>query len=110
MLTRELAIATFENGELVPDRLSRKSDAAYIGFADKMLAIYRNGIGLTRRSLHQAVHRVFNEQVDCPGRRIQAFCPQRAERACGRIFRHGHGLSLHVARGAGQERETNSID
>ncbi len=74
MLTRELAIATFENGELVPDRLSRKSDAAYIGFADKMLAIYRNGIGLTRRSLHQAVHRVFNEQVDCPGRRIQAFC------------------------------------
>ncbi len=74
MLTRELAIATFENGELVPDRLSRKSDAAYIGFADKMLAIYRDGIGQTRRSLHQAVHRVFIEQKDCPGRRIEAFC------------------------------------
>ncbi len=74
MLTRELAIATFENGELVPDRLSRKSDAAYIDFADKMLAIYRDGIGQTRRSLHQAVHRVFIEQENCPARRIEAFC------------------------------------
>ena len=74
MLTRELAIAKFENGELVPDRLSRKSDAAYIGYADSMLAIYRNGVGLSRRSLHQAVHRIFNEQVDCLGRRIQVFC------------------------------------
>lgn len=74
MLTRELAIASFENGELVPDRLNRKSDAAYVGFAEEMLDIYRSGTGRTRRSLHQAVHRVFDEQLDCPGRRIQAFC------------------------------------
>lgn len=74
MLTRELAIASFENGELVPDRLNRKSDAAYLGFAESMLDVYRSGIGRTRRSLHQAVHRVFDEQPDCPGRRIQAFC------------------------------------
>jgi len=74
MLTRELAIASYENGELVPDRLNRKSDSAYLGFAEAMLEIYRSGTGRTRRSLHQAVHRVFDEQIDCPGRRIQAFC------------------------------------
>ena len=74
MLTRELAIARFENGEVIPDRLSRKSDGDYLDYADRMLEIYREGVGLTRRSLHQAVQRVFNEQVDCPGRRIQAFC------------------------------------
>ena len=74
MLTRELAIASFENGELVPDRLNRKSDAAYLGFAEAMLDIYRTGIGRTRRSLHQAVHREFDKELDCPGRRIQAFC------------------------------------
>ena len=74
MLTRELAIATFENGELVPDRLTRKSHAAYLGYAEKMLEIYRDGVGQTRRSLHAAVHRVFQEQIDCPGRRILAFC------------------------------------
>ena len=74
MLTRELAIATFENGQLVPDRLSRKANAAYVGFADGMLEIYRNGAGRTRRSLHQAVQGVFKEQIDTPGRRIHSFC------------------------------------
>jgi len=74
MLTRELAIAKFENGQLVPDRLSHKANAAYIGFAEGMLEIYRNGVGRTRRSLHQAVHAVFSEQIDTPGRRIQSFC------------------------------------
>ncbi len=74
MLTRELAIATFDNGVLLPDRLNRKTDAVYLGFADRILEIYRGGQGRTRRSLHQAVHRIFAEQVDCPERRIQAFC------------------------------------
>ncbi len=74
MLTRELAISTFENGVLIPDRLSRKADAVYVAFADRMLEIYRGGVGRTRRSLHQAVHRVFIEQSDCPERRIKAFC------------------------------------
>ena len=74
MLTRELAIATFENGEIVPDRLSRKTNAAYVGYADCMLDIYRGGVGRKRRSLHQAIQRVFDEQIDTPGRRIQAFC------------------------------------
>jgi len=74
MLTRELAIAKFENGELVPDRLTRKNHSEYVGFADSMLEIYRGGVGMTRQSLHSAVERVFKEQVDCPARRIQAFC------------------------------------
>ena len=74
MLTRELAIASFENGEIVPDRLIRKSDAEYLRYSERMLDIYHGGIGLTRRSLHRAVHEVFREQIHCPGRRIQAFC------------------------------------
>ena len=74
MLTRELAIATFENGQLVPDRLTRKNHTAYVGYAEAMLEIYRGGVGHTRRSLHSAVQHVFKEQIDCPGRRIQAFC------------------------------------
>lgn len=74
MLTRELAIATFENDQLIPDRLTRKSHAEYLTFAEKMLDIYRNGIGRTRKSLHSDVHRVFVDQPECPGRRILAFC------------------------------------
>ena len=74
MLTRELAIAKFENGELVPDRLTRRNHSEYIGFANSMLEIYRGGVGMTRRSLHSAVESVFKVHADCPGRRIQAFC------------------------------------
>jgi uncharacterized protein len=74
MLTRELAIARFENGRLIPDRLTRRSHAPYVGHAERMLAVYRGGIGRTRRELHRAVAAVFAQETECPIRRIDAFC------------------------------------
>ena len=74
MLTKELAIAAFENGRLVPDRLNRRVHARYAGYAEDMLQIYRIGVGRSRRDLHKAVHSVFEKESDCPLRRIDAFC------------------------------------
>jgi predicted nuclease of restriction endonuclease-like RecB superfamily len=39
-----------------------------------MLAVYRDGIGRQRRSLHRQIEEVFAEESDCPVRRIDAFC------------------------------------
>jgi uncharacterized protein len=74
MLTRELGIADYENGRLLPDRLNRRSHAHYTAFANKMLQVYGSGLGRTRRELHRAVHAVFAGETDCPIRRIDAFC------------------------------------
>lgn len=73
MLTRELAIATFDRGRLIPDRLTRKSHALYVDLAQSMLHVYQNGVGKNRRSLHNAVRQLFSGS-DCPPRRILAFC------------------------------------
>lgn len=74
MLTRELAIADYKAGRALPDRLSRKHHAGYLAYAERMLAIYRNGAGRTRRELHRGVQAVFADEHDCPLRRIGAFC------------------------------------
>ena len=74
MLTRELAIATYDRGRLIPDRLTRRSHAPYIDLSQSMLEIYRNGIGKSRRSLHTAVRQLFQGITECPPRRILAFC------------------------------------
>ena len=76
MLTREQSIVRydFERGRVVPDRLTRQRHAQYVGCAERALAIYANGNGLTRRELHRGVRRVFAAEPDCPARRIDAFC------------------------------------
>lgn len=76
MLTRELAIADydFRTGAVLPDRLTQKSHAQYVRYAEQMLHVYRKGIGRTRRELHRAVQSVFAAEEDCPARRIDAFC------------------------------------
>src|SRR5258708_7097459 len=74
MLTKELAIADYENGRVLPDRLTRQSHAHYQSYAEGMLQVYRAGIGRTRRELHRAVHAVFAGETDCPIRRLDAFC------------------------------------
>ena len=73
MLTRELAIATFDRGRLIPDRLTRKSHALYVDLAQSMLQVYQNGVGKNRRTLHNTVRQLFSGS-DCPPRRILAFC------------------------------------
>jgi len=74
MLTRELAIAEYDAGRILPDRLTRNSHRQYLAYAQRMLEIYRTGIGRTRRQLHGAVRGVFAHEQDCPARRIDAFC------------------------------------
>lgn len=74
MLTRELAVNTIDGDKVVPDRLMQTDHAHYVGLADTMLQIYREGIGKTRQELHQAVTRLFDDEPDCPPRRIEAFC------------------------------------
>jgi predicted nuclease of restriction endonuclease-like RecB superfamily len=74
MLTKELAIAGYDNGRLLPDRLTRQGHRQYTAYAERMLEVYRTGLGRTRRELHTTVHGVFAEETDCPLRRIEAFC------------------------------------
>lgn len=76
MLTRDLAIARydFQKHRVVPDRLTTREHAHYPLFAERMLQIYRNGIGVCRRDLHRRVQAVFEDETDCPQRRIDAFC------------------------------------
>ena len=76
MLTRELAIAEydFERGRVVPDRLTQRSHRRYLAYAQRMLAVYRGGIGRARGELHRSVRSIFDGEEDCPSRRIDAFC------------------------------------
>ncbi|MGH7140049.1 MAG: DUF790 family protein [Pirellulales bacterium] len=74
MLTREHAIAAYKSGRVLPDRLDRRRHAQYGEYAEQMLAVYRRGLGRTRRELHSQVHETFAGEADCPLRRIAAFC------------------------------------
>ena len=76
MLTRELAIADydFQAGRILPDRLTRQQHGQYLDYAERMLHVYRSGIGRTRRDLRRAVWQILADEDDCPGRRIDAFC------------------------------------
>jgi hypothetical protein len=73
MLTREHAIVDYDRGRAFPDRLERKGHAHYVAYADRMLAIYRRGIGRQRRALHRDVEALFADEPNCPVRRIRAF-------------------------------------
>jgi uncharacterized protein len=73
MLLSEHAIVVFERGRAIPDRLTRQAHARYPAYAGQMLRAYRQGIGRTRRALHQAVERILADEPDCDPRRVQAF-------------------------------------
>ncbi len=74
MLTSEQSIVEYKAGRAVPDRLRQKTHRHYLDYAEKILSVYRNGIGRQRRRLHQQIEAVFADEPDCPVRRIQAFC------------------------------------
>ncbi len=76
MLTRELAIAEYDfpRGRVLPDRLTRGEHAHYLDYAARMLDVYQDGVGRTRRELHRSIRSVFAPETDCPVRRIDAFC------------------------------------
>ncbi len=74
MLTSEHAIVEFKAGRAIPDRLTQSTHRHYMEYAEKMLYLYRNGIGQQRRRLHHQIESLFADEPDCPVRRIQAFC------------------------------------
>jgi len=74
MLTSEHAIVEFDRQVAIPDHLVTGRHREYPLYAQRVLEIYRNGIGRQRRQLHRQVEAVFAEEADCPLRRIQAFC------------------------------------
>lgn len=75
MLTREQAIADYDfaMARVYPDRLTRNAHRQYLDYAERMLACYRNGVGMTRRELHRAVADILSAEQDCPARRVAAF-------------------------------------
>jgi hypothetical protein len=74
MLTSAHAIVEYDRGRAVPDRLERKRHAHYVAYAQRMLAVYRGGVGRERRALHRQVEAIFADEPDCPVRRIRSFC------------------------------------
>lgn len=94
MLTREFAIIAYENGQALPDRLTRGRHASYLRRAERMLAIYRRGIGRPRHELHRAVRAVLERETDCPARRAGAFCKLLDDAAEFDVDRHGQARQL----------------
>ena len=74
MLTSDQAIVVYERGRALPDRLTRRAHAQYVTYAERMLAVYRSGVGRTRRELHRSIEGILADEPDCEARRIQAFC------------------------------------
>ncbi len=74
MLTSEQSIVEFKAAQVFPDKLKRNAHRHYFEFAEQMLSIYANGIGQQRRQLHKQVEKLFQDEADCPIRRIDAFC------------------------------------
>lgn len=74
MLTREFAIVAYKNGQALPDRLTRGRHGHYLRHAERMLTVYRRGLGRPRHELHRAVRAVLEREADCPARRAGAFC------------------------------------
>ncbi len=74
MLTSEQAIVEYKQNQAIPDRLTQQRHAHYTQYAERMLEIYRAGIGMHRGDLHQRVKELFYKEPDCPPKRIAAFC------------------------------------
>jgi len=96
MLTSEHAIVEYESGRAVPDRLVTGKHRHYPQYAQRMLEIYRNGIGRQRRELHRQVEAVFAEEPDCPIRRIQAFCKLLDDKSVYQTDPRGQAAQLRL--------------
>ena len=94
MLTRELAIAEYDSGQVKPDRLTRGQHAQYLKLAESMLEVYRNENGRMRQQLHASVHALFEDELDCPTRRIDAFCKLLDEKATYDKDKRGNASAL----------------
>jgi predicted nuclease of restriction endonuclease-like RecB superfamily len=73
MLRKEHALFEIRDRKIFPDQITQRRHAAYLGYAEEMIALYRDGVGKTRRELEQGVERILETDQDCPLRRIKAF-------------------------------------
>ncbi len=75
MLTSEEALAEFdfENGAILPDRLTRPAHMHYLSVADQLLQTYANSLGATRQRVHQRAESILEQLPDCSSRRMAAF-------------------------------------
>ncbi|UCF16103.1 MAG: DUF790 family protein [Phycisphaerales bacterium] len=96
MLTSEQSIVEFKAGQAIPDRLTRSVHQHYIEYAEKMLSIYRHGLGRPRRQLHRKVDSLFAHESACPVRRIQAFCKLLDDKSVYQADRCGKAAKLRL--------------
>jgi len=96
MLTSEQSIVEYKNGRAIPDRLTQAAHRHYRDYAERMLAVYRDGAGRRRRDLHKAIESVLAEEPDCPVRRIQAFCKLLDDAAVYRADPAGKASQLRL--------------
>ena len=96
MLTKELAIAECRDGFLLPDRLYRQHHGQYLAIAERLLELYAAGVGRSRRDLHAAARQLFEQEQDCPLRRIDAFCKLLDEVSSYDKDRHGVAAQLRA--------------
>lgn len=96
MLTREHGIAELKGGIVHPDRLTRRKHSHYLEYADRMLAVYRKGVGKTRHQLHVEIRRIFEDEPDCPPKRIAAFCKLLDERSEYHTDKNGDAARLRI--------------
>jgi len=96
MLTSEQSIVEFESGRASPDRLTQNTHRHYVDYAEKMLSVYRGGIGQQRRRLHRQIESLFADEPDCPVRRIQAFCKLLDDKSTFQIDPGGKAAQLRL--------------
>lgn len=74
MLSRNEALCDYEvrNRTVRPHRLGQRDHGHYVGYAERMLDIYGQGVGRRRCDLHRDVEAVF-DQEECHPRCIKAF-------------------------------------
>ncbi|MDQ6808863.1 MAG: DUF790 family protein [Verrucomicrobiota bacterium] len=73
MLTRGEAWSEVKDGRVVSDTLTSAAHGHYVGLAEEMLSIYREGVGQSREELHRSVEELFYGEQNCPPQRIRAF-------------------------------------
>jgi len=96
MLTSEQSIVEFKAGRAIPDRLTQSTHRHYTEYAEKMLSIYREGIGRQRRELHRQIESLFADEPDCPVRRIQAFCKLLDDKSTFQTDPEGQAAKLRL--------------
>lgn len=96
MLSSEQSIIEFKGVRAIPDRLTRKDHGHYVGHANQMMAVYRSGVGQTRRDLHRSLAGVLANEPDCSSRRIQAFCKLLDDAGEFESDPHGNAAALRL--------------